>query len=60
MSTERFHGKALDSGKPVEEEVLVNVCLHGRMEEYGILGETIFLILLQVDGSRLSHQRVSA
>lgn len=56
----RFHDRALDCYDPVEEKMLVDV-LSPRYDR-GIphfLREIVFLLLFQVNGSYLSHQRVN-
>lgn len=37
----RFHDKALDCVNPVEEEILINVCLHGINDEYRVFLEDL-------------------
>lgn len=37
----RFHDKAVDYCNPLEEEVLVNVCLHRMQKEYCIFLENL-------------------
>lgn len=37
----RFHDKALDCVNPVDEEVLVNMCLHGMNDEYRVFLENL-------------------
>lgn len=37
----RFHDKALDCVDPMEEEILVNVCLYGMNDEYRIFLENL-------------------
>lgn len=37
----RFHEKALDYCDPIAEEVFVDVCLYGMLEEYKILFENL-------------------
>lgn len=39
-----FHEKTLDCSGPVNEEVLVNVCLHGMTDKYSAFSEnSLFL-----------------
>lgn len=41
LYVKRFHNKALDCINLVDEEVLVNVCLHGMNEEYRVFLENL-------------------
>lgn len=41
LYVKRFHDKTLDCVDPVDEEVLVNVCLHGMNNEYEVFLETL-------------------
>lgn len=40
----RFNGKAFDSSDLVVEYVLVDVCLHSIIEDYGILLENFIFL----------------
>lgn len=41
LCVKRFHEKALDCCGLIEEEVLVNVCLHGINDEYRVFLENL-------------------
>lgn len=41
LYVKRFHDRALDCVDPVDEEVLVNVCLHGMNDEYRVFLENL-------------------
>lgn len=41
LNVKRFHDKALDYVDPVEEEILVNVCLHDMNDEYQVFLENL-------------------
>lgn len=41
LYVKRFHDKALDCINPVDEEVLVNVCLYGMNDEYRVFLENL-------------------
>lgn len=41
LNVKRFHEKTLDCVDPVNEEVLVNVCLHGMNDEYRVFLENL-------------------
>lgn len=41
LYVKRFHDKALDCIDPVEEEILVDVCLHGMNDEYRVFLENL-------------------
>lgn len=43
MHVKEFHKKVLGCCDLVTEEVLIDVCLHGMMEEYRIFLESLFL-----------------
>lgn len=53
----RFHERALDCCNLMAEEVIVDVCFHGMLEEYCIFLE-MFSIFFQVDGIGSLHQWV--
>lgn len=42
-----FHEKALDYYNPLDEEVLVDVCLHDMMEEYRNFLENLSQLLFR-------------
>lgn len=52
LYVKRFHDKALDYVDLVDEEVLVNMCLHGMNDEYRVFLENLtfssFLKLMEV------------
>lgn len=50
----RFHKRALDCYDLVDEEVLVNVCLHDMRKEYRIFLEIYLSCHFQIDGSDVS------
>lgn len=60
LHVKRFHEKALICCDPVDEEVLVNVCLHGINDEYRVFLENLtFLSFLKLmEASRQANETV--
>lgn len=44
----RFHDQALDCNNPVDEEVLISVCLHGMMEYHIFREESLVAIIFRL------------
>lgn len=46
-----FHERAIDCRDLVDEEVLINICLYGMLEEYRIFLENLSFLFYKNDGS---------